>query len=166
MSNCPHEAWDFGALQCPDCGAVKDHVTDAEYAKLAAEAQALREEVAKLTQYNKSLDEENTRLLADCEKTDKEVAALRARVVVVPERELFTQYLPGAIPRNADEVSAWKEGWNACLDELARLNGKTVSEGLLRRIVTPALTSSDAHDRIGALEELRALLSEQDGGKP
>ncbi|AWE69336.1 hypothetical protein CSC32_4019 [Pseudomonas aeruginosa] len=145
---------------------MKDHVTDAEYAKLAAEAQALREEVAKLTQYNKSLDEENTRLLADCEKTDKEVAALRARVVVVPERELFTQYLPGAIPRNADEVSAWKEGWNACLDELARLNGKTVSEGLLRRIVTPALTSSDAHDRIGALEELRALLSEQDGGKP
>ncbi|HEH9446319.1 hypothetical protein [Pseudomonas aeruginosa] len=48
MSNCPHEAWDFGALQCSDCGAVKDHVTDAEYAKLAAEAQALREEVAKL----------------------------------------------------------------------------------------------------------------------
>ncbi|OFC12662.1 hypothetical protein AN467_31200 [Pseudomonas aeruginosa] len=45
MSNCPHEAWDFGALQCPDCGAVKDHVTDAEHAKLAAEAQALREEV-------------------------------------------------------------------------------------------------------------------------
>ncbi|EPG5770270.1 TPA: hypothetical protein L4I34_006013 [Pseudomonas aeruginosa] len=41
-----------------------------------------------------------------------------------------------------------------------------VSEGLLRRIVTPALTSSDAQDRIGALEELRALLSEQDGGKP
>ncbi|HHZ8399317.1 TPA: Lar family restriction alleviation protein [Pseudomonas aeruginosa] len=39
-----------------------------------------------------------------------------------------------------------------------------VSEGLLRRIVTPALTSSDAQDRIGALEELRALLSEQEGG--
>ncbi len=57
-------------------------------------------------------------------------------------------------------------GWNACLDELARLNGMTVSEGLLRRIVTPALTSSDAQDRIGALEELRALLSEQAGGKP
>lgn len=42
MNNCPHEAWDFGALQCSGCGAVKDHVTDAEYAKLAAEAQALR----------------------------------------------------------------------------------------------------------------------------
>lgn len=166
MSNCPHEAWDFGALQCPDCGAVKDHVTDAEYAKLAAEAQALREEVAKLTQYNKSLDEENTRLLADCEKTDKEVAALRARVVVVPERELFTQYLPGAIPRNADEVSAWKEGWNACLDELARLNGKTVSEGLLRRLARPADRYDEVFtlDRHEAAEELRALLSEQEGG--
>ncbi|HFH3562550.1 hypothetical protein [Pseudomonas aeruginosa] len=57
MSNCSHEAWDFGALQCPDCGAVKGHVADADYAKLEAEAQALREEVA----------------------------ALRARVVVTPD---------------------------------------------------------------------------------
>ncbi|MFN1181090.1 hypothetical protein ACK0NM_03985 [Pseudomonas aeruginosa] len=95
MSNCPHEAWDFGALQCPDCGAVKDHVTDAEYAKLAAEAQALREEVA----------------------------ALRARVVVVPERKLLNAGVPG-LNRNS--------GWNACLDELARINGLTVSEGMLR----------------------------------
>ncbi|HHM9318122.1 TPA: hypothetical protein ACRNS5_005348 [Pseudomonas aeruginosa] len=80
-----------------------EFVLSQDYDALADEAQALREEVA----------------------------ALRARVVVVPERELFTQYLPGAIPRNADEVSAWKEGWNACLDELSRINGKTVSEGLL-----------------------------------
>ncbi|HIE5779177.1 TPA: hypothetical protein ACXNSB_006001 [Pseudomonas aeruginosa] len=48
MSNCSHEAWDFGALQCPYCGAVKGHVADADYAKLEAEAQALREEVAAL----------------------------------------------------------------------------------------------------------------------
>lgn len=102
MSNCPHEAWDFGALQCPDCGAVKDHVTDAEYAKLAAEAQALREEVA----------------------------ALRARVVVAPERKLLNAGVPG-LNRNS--------GWNACLDELARLNGKTVSASALdtlRRFAT------------------------------
>ncbi|MFG8460722.1 hypothetical protein [Pseudomonas sp. 19064969] len=56
MNNCPHEAWDFGALQCSDCGAVKDHVTDAEYAKLAAEAQALREEVAELRRDKVRLD--------------------------------------------------------------------------------------------------------------
>ncbi len=51
MSNCSHEAWDFGALQCPDCGAVKGHVADADYAKLEAEAQALREEVARSEQH-------------------------------------------------------------------------------------------------------------------
>ncbi|HCE6815783.1 hypothetical protein ACIUZU_06575 [Pseudomonas aeruginosa] len=56
MNNCPHEAWDFGALQCSGCGAVKDHVTDAEYAKLAAEAQALREEVAELRRDKARLD--------------------------------------------------------------------------------------------------------------
>ncbi|HCF1994895.1 TPA: hypothetical protein NH922_006118 [Pseudomonas aeruginosa] len=95
MSNCSHEAWDFGALQCPDCGAVKGHVADADYAKLEAEAQALREEVA----------------------------ALRARVVVVPERKLLNAGVPG-LNRNS--------GWNACLDELARLNGLTVSEGLVQ----------------------------------
>ncbi|MFU6557265.1 hypothetical protein ACM79U_11700 [Pseudomonas aeruginosa] len=95
MSNCSHEAWDFGALQCPDCGAVKGHVADADYAKLEAEAQALREEVA----------------------------ALRARVAVVPERKLLNAVVPG-LNRNS--------GWNACLDELARINGMTVSEGLVQ----------------------------------
>ncbi|EIU7111454.1 hypothetical protein A9P19_004280 [Pseudomonas aeruginosa] len=102
MSNCSHEAWDFGALQCPDCGAVKGHVADADYAKLEAEAQALREEVA----------------------------ALRARVAVVPERKLLNAGVPG-LNRNS--------GWNACLDELARLNGKTVSADALdtlRRFAT------------------------------
>lgn len=96
MSNCSHEAWDFGALQCPDCGAVKGHVADADYAKLEAEVQALREEVA----------------------------ALRARVVVVPNR----------LPRSSDIASIHQHsiGWNACLDELARINGMTVSEGLVQ----------------------------------
>ncbi|ORE25359.1 hypothetical protein [Pseudomonas aeruginosa] len=124
MNNCPHEAWDFGALQCPDCGAVKDHVTDAEYAKLAAEAQAVREEVA----------------------------ALRARVVVVPERKLLNAGVPG-LNRNS--------GWNACLDELARLNGMTVSEGLLR-----SACFGDEQEAAKALNVLRALLSEQEGVTP
>ncbi|MDH1323514.1 hypothetical protein N5D78_09400 [Pseudomonas aeruginosa] len=109
MNNCPHEAWDFGALQCSDCGAVKDHVTDAEYAKLAAEAQALREE--RDSQQRVAIN------------AMEELAALRARVLVVPERKLLNAGVPG-LNRNS--------GWNACLDELARLNGKTVSEGLLR----------------------------------
>lgn len=94
----------------------------------------------------------------EIEELRAELAELRARVVVVPERRQWGGLLPTAENLKTD-------GFNACLDELARLNGLTVSEGLLRRIVTPALTSSDAQDRIGALEELRALLSEQAGGK-
>lgn len=129
MSNCSHEAWDFGALQCPDCGAVKGHVADADYAKLEAEAQALREEVEKAqnalafteqwhgVRYERlwhwahaELDEEQKRryfnIVANgtaehsepptyaqqlCrmkhryECAEKEVAALRARVVVPRE---------------------------------------------------------------------------------
>ncbi|MCD2844057.1 hypothetical protein [Pseudomonas aeruginosa] len=108
-------------------------VKSSDYDALAAEAQALREEVA----------------------------ALRARVVVVPERELFTQYLPGAIPQNADEVSAWKEGWNDCLDELARINGKTVSEGLLRLTLEFIMaTNYKGSIPLGLIEELRALLNQ------
>ena len=71
------------------------------YAGLEAEAQALREEVA----------------------------ALRARVAVVPER----RHVPICAVSASDYSEGMRHiGWNACLDELARLNGKTVSEGLLR----------------------------------
>ncbi|HFX2085960.1 TPA: hypothetical protein ACID41_004224 [Pseudomonas aeruginosa] len=130
MSNCPHEAWDFGALQCSDCGAVKDHVTDAEYAKLAAEAQALREEVAQqkfLTKVEndalKMMTDKANELKSEVEQLEEELESLRARAVVVPERKLLNAGVPG-LNRNS--------GWNACLDELARLNGLTVSEGMLR----------------------------------
>ncbi|MFP6354758.1 hypothetical protein VST52_07330 [Pseudomonas aeruginosa] len=85
----------------------------------------------------------------EIEELRAELAELRARVVVVPDAA-----------NDRRKSAHYCRGWNACLDELASLNGMTVSEGLLRRIVTPALTSSDAQDRIGALEELRALLSE------
>ncbi len=114
----------IGRNGLPEFHDSGEYVATSDYDALAVEAQALREEVA----------------------------ALRARVVVVPDR----------LPRSSDIAAIHQHsiGWNACLDELARINGMTVSEGLLRRIVTPALTSSDAQDRIGALEELRALLSE------
>ena len=42
--------------------------------------------------------------------------------VVMPEREYYTQYMLGVIPNNAVMVNAHKDGWNACLDELKRLN--------------------------------------------
>ncbi|MBN1016380.1 hypothetical protein JTM58_36010, partial [Pseudomonas aeruginosa] len=53
-------------------------------------------------------------LAAEAQALREEVAALRARVVVVPERKLLNAGVPG-LNRNS--------GWNACLDELARLNG-------------------------------------------
>ncbi|HGW5815181.1 TPA: hypothetical protein ACNIOI_000038 [Pseudomonas aeruginosa] len=145
MSNCSHEAWDFGALQCPDCGAVKGHVADADYAKLEAEAQALREEVAALRMARDDFklerdlarqnfcDEQaaNYQLQAHLKSCLGELAELRARVVVVPER--ITPF-----PENIDKLDPVRCGWNACLDELARLNGLTVSEGLLRSALTHA----------------------------
>ncbi|HHH9269128.1 TPA: hypothetical protein ACP31Y_004038, partial [Pseudomonas aeruginosa] len=69
------------------------YVRYTDYAKLEAEAQALMEEVA----------------------------ALRARVVVVPDAA-----------NDRRKSAHYCRGWNACLDELARLNGLTVSEGLVQ----------------------------------
>ncbi|HFN4543865.1 TPA: hypothetical protein ACGSPD_001803 [Pseudomonas aeruginosa] len=70
-------------------------------------------------------------LAAEAQALREEVAALRARVVVVPNRLL----------RSSDIASIHHHsiGWNACLDELARINGMTVSESALdtlRRFAT------------------------------
>ncbi|EPS2279122.1 hypothetical protein ABZR32_18330 [Pseudomonas aeruginosa] len=112
------------------------------YDALAAEAQALREEVAEyealcnrqaelLSQSIVAIrgpEPELTRwgyadLPLRVKTIVEEVAALRARVAVVPERKLLNAVVPG-LNRNS--------GWNACLDELARINGMTVSEGLVQ----------------------------------
>lgn len=78
---------------------------------------------------------------AEAQALREEVAALRARVVVVPERcDLF-------------EPISYIEGWNACLDEQARLNGKAVSEGLLRRILE-RLRKAQIFDLSSELSEL------------
>ncbi|MBG4630643.1 hypothetical protein I5F56_00135 [Pseudomonas aeruginosa] len=137
-----------------------------DYDALAAEAQALREEVATLKHSQQVLIGSRNAHRDERDAARKEVETLRASMAVVPDRltngESISKML--RIIGYDGDVSYHhsKEIWNACLDELARLNGLTVSEGLLRRIVTPALTSSDAQDRIGALEELSALLSEQE----
>ncbi|HEJ6002049.1 hypothetical protein I5F53_03745 [Pseudomonas aeruginosa] len=81
------------------------------------------------------------------ECAEKEVEALRARVVVVPER--ITPF-----PENIDKLDPVRCGWNACLDELARLNGMTVSEGLLR---TACFGSEQEVAK--AMNMLRALLN-------
>ncbi|MCY1289751.1 hypothetical protein D9M69_397010 [compost metagenome] len=86
-------------------------------------------------------------LAVENEALKAELAALRARVMVVPER------------KSSGNPDDWEQGWNACLDELARLNGKTVSEGLLRRIVVEPAGGS-VYD---AIAELRTLLGEGKG---
>ncbi|MCV0190198.1 Lar family restriction alleviation protein [Pseudomonas aeruginosa] len=76
---------------------------------------------------------------------------------------VFTDSETMVVPATKEQRDIAVSDWNARAVPAGHV---LVSEGLLRRIVTPALTSSDAQDRIGALEELRALLSEQAGGKP
>ncbi|HHK5212549.1 TPA: hypothetical protein ACQT2A_002423 [Pseudomonas aeruginosa] len=122
----------IGRNGLPEFHDSGEYVATSDYDALAAEAQALREEVA----------------------------ALRARVAVVPDASTVYAALDAR-----ERLFTSPENIQVALEAQSRLNGLTVSEGLLRRIVTPALTSSDAQDRIGALEELRALLSEQEGGK-
>ncbi|MNZ98576.1 hypothetical protein D3C78_1178650 [compost metagenome] len=130
---------------------VSEMVFASDYDKLVAENKALKEELAILRE-RLEIDPSHPYDGIDCrdktiEGLQEQVDALRARVVVVPNRR------PDDYPSPRT-----RDAWNDCLDETARLNGKTVSEGLLRRVVTPALTGSDAQDRIDALEELRALL--------
>ncbi|HCE6055932.1 TPA: hypothetical protein NHL12_001142 [Pseudomonas aeruginosa] len=149
------------------------------YAKLAAEAQALREEVAALRMARDDFklerdlarqnfcDEQaaNYQLQAHLKSCLGELAEPRARVVVVPERR------PAPKGTWSDMGDAYNEGVNNTLDELARLNGLTVSEGLLRRIsnLFPADMGDDGSGRAGwfphvreTVAELRALLSEQE----
>ncbi|HEJ6422187.1 TPA: hypothetical protein SL867_005057 [Pseudomonas aeruginosa] len=124
------------------------YVRYADYAKLEAEAQALREEVA----------------------------ALRARVVVVPDpvtmdgTTTIREYVANAVPKDTP-MDKWTQGYEECKRRIhamfeqpcnKRLNGMTVSEGLLRRLARPAHRYDEVFtvDRHEAAEELRALLGE------
>ncbi|QQO38613.1 hypothetical protein [Pseudomonas phage TH15] len=132
------------------------------YDALAAEAQALREEVAALRTKLAMAEDAAAKgdaarqqcggMEMEIEELRAELAELRARVVVVPERKLLNSGVPG-LNRNS--------GWNACLDELARLNGKTVSEGLLRLAFEFIMaTNFQGSIPLGLIEELRALLNQ------
>ncbi|ADE05844.1 conserved hypothetical protein [Pseudomonas phage D3] len=133
MSNCPHEAWDFGAIQCTDCGAVKDHVTDAEYAKLEAESQALREEVAQqkfLTKVEndalKMMTDKANELKSEVEQLEEDLESLRARVLVLPDSSTVYAALDAR-----ERLFTSPESIRVALEAQSRINGLTVSEGLL-----------------------------------
>lgn len=131
-------------------------VRESDYAKLEAEAQALREEVAALKHSQQVLIGSRNAHRDERDAALKEVAALRARVVV-DEDGAFDEWWEGSGFRKYRETAM--AAWEA----RARLNGKTVSEGLLRRLCEPLLSHADY---VVARNELRALLSEKEGGKP
>ncbi|RRJ44420.1 hypothetical protein [Pseudomonas aeruginosa] len=101
-----------------------------DYAKLAAEAQALREEVA----------------------------ALRARVVVTPDASTVYAALDAR-----ERLFTSPENIQVALEAQSRINGKTVSEGLLRRLLDSDGIDGifDAQQNYAAHQELRSLLSKQ-----
>lgn len=108
-----------------------------DYAKLSAEAQALREE-------RDRIERNRDMWKGQCERQAEKLEALRARFVVPdgyalvpvePTREMF-------IAVNKEDDKAYAGGcdhgaqfdwlWDAALEAAPRLNGKAVSEGLLR----------------------------------
>lgn len=135
------------------CDVAKTSLS--EQLKLEAEAQAFREEVAAYEDAMRSLacqlgaggfnaesltaaqlvakvqwginnlTETQGRLL---DEVSAERDALRARVVVTPHRQCRHE----AFECGGIALEHFSTGRNYCLDELARLNGKAVSEGLLR----------------------------------
>ncbi|HBO3097135.1 TPA: hypothetical protein L4Q81_000328 [Pseudomonas aeruginosa] len=103
-------------------------VKGSDYDALAAEAQALREEVA----------------------------ALRARVMVTPDASTVYAALDAR-----ERLFTSPENIRVALEAQSRLNGKTVSEGLLRLTLEFIMaTNYKGSIPLGLIEELRALLNQ------
>lgn len=127
------------------CGNAEAMITVAQHDRTV---EALKKEAARSEQHRN----DQADLIVSLRT---EVIALRARAVVVPPLDY------------RDDKFA--EGWNSCIDEIADLNGKVVSEGLLRRLsaLFPTEMGDDGSGRAGWLPhvretvaELRALLGE------
>ncbi|HCR1494487.1 TPA: hypothetical protein ACUT4F_003349 [Pseudomonas aeruginosa] len=152
-------------------------MTEEEHdAKLRAEAQALREEVAEyealcnrqaelLSQSIVAIrgpEPELTRwgyadLPLRVKTIVEEVAALRARVAVVPDASTVYAALDAR-----ERLFTSPENIQVALEAQSRLNGLTVSEGLLRRLLDSDGIDGmfDAQQNYAAHQELRALLNE------
>ncbi|WP_353804717.1 hypothetical protein [Pseudomonas aeruginosa] len=101
-------------------------------------------------------------LAEEAQALREEVAALRARVVVTPDASTVYAALDAR-----ERLFTSPENIQVALEAQSRLNGKTVSEGLLRRLLDSDGIDGmfDAQQNYAAHQELRALLSEQEGGK-
>ncbi|KAJ21463.1 hypothetical protein [Pseudomonas aeruginosa] len=101
----------------------------------------------------------------EIEELRAELAELRSRAVVVPDASTVYAALDAR-----ERLFTSPENIQVALEAQSRLNGLTVSEGLLRRIsnLFPADMEDDGSGRAGwfphvreTVAELRALLSEQ-----
>ncbi|WP_434039464.1 hypothetical protein ACIRTV_18595 [Pseudomonas aeruginosa] len=183
-----------------------EYVQYTDYAKLEAEAQALRKEVARSEQHRNDqadlivslrtevaalrmarddlklerdlarqnfCDEQaaNYQLQAHLKACLGELSELRARVVVLPSVDNVMNIVMRYQWNEKTNVTG-TTNWAANLgmrvvEEVKRLNGKTVSEGLLRRIVEEQPAVQDIGEmfnwqyaRDQAMAELRALLNQ------
>ncbi len=117
-------------------------VREDDFDALEAEAQALRDE--RDSQQRVAI------------KAMEELAALRARVVVTPDAS--TVY---AVLDARERLFTSPENIQVALEAQSRLNGKTVSEGLLRRLTAdPDYEEVFTLDRGEALTELLDLLNQ------
>ncbi|HBP0520551.1 hypothetical protein PZS84_29975 [Pseudomonas aeruginosa] len=110
-------------------------MTEEEHdAKLAAEAQALREEVAQqkfLTKVEndalKMMTDKANELKSEVEQLEEELESLRTRVLVLPDASTVYAALDAR-----ERLFTSPENIQVALEAQSRLNGMTVSEGLLR----------------------------------
>lgn len=160
-----------GAVVCSE--RTQMMVTAEDYATLEAEAQALREEVKNRTAECNGLHEMLRQEHDRTEKAREEVEALRARVVVPDGYALvpieLTRDMWVAVNKEDDKAYAgacdhgaqfdWL--WQAAIDAAPRLNGKAVSEGLLRRTLEfIKATNYQGSIPLGLIAELSGLLGE------
>ncbi|HCG1294845.1 TPA: hypothetical protein NJH39_000651 [Pseudomonas aeruginosa] len=95
-------------------------------------------------------------LRAEAQALREEVAELRARVVVLPDASTVYAALDAR-----ERLFTSPENIQVALEAQSRLNGKTVSEGLLRLTLEFIMaTNYKGSIPLGLIEELRALLNQ------
>lgn len=140
-----------------------EFVLSQDYDALADEAQALREEVAQqkfLTKVEndalKMMTDKANELKSEVEQLEEELESLRARVLVLPDASTVYAALDAR-----ERLFTSPENIQVALEAQSRLNGKTVSEGLLRRLTAdPDYEEVFTMDRGEALTELLDLLNQ------
>ncbi|HEJ5564168.1 hypothetical protein ACSET8_02730 [Pseudomonas aeruginosa] len=134
-----------------------------DYAKLDAEAQALREEVAQqkfLTKVEndalKMMTDKANELKSEVEQLEEELESLRTRVLVLPDASTVYAALDAR-----ERLFTSPENIQVALEAQSRITGLTVSEGLLRRLTAdPDYEEVFTLDRGEALTELLDLLNQ------